>query len=281
MSSEKIRVTYEVYPPKTTTSAINLGNELQKLARHKPRFISVTCGAGGSQNSNNIEVCDFIQNTLQTKCVAHVTCIGMNKQAAEKKIQSYKKINLDSLLLLRGDNPNNLPMDNTLPFASSLVNIAVSGFPDMDLFVAGYPEGHIQNPSKEDDFRLQFEKANLGTKGIITQLFFNNQHFLDYQERAENYGYKGELLAGIFPVTNAHQLEKISQLCKVDVPEKLAAAVARYKNDSQAMQAFGIDYASQQISHLMDAGHKNFHLYCMNQCQHVERIRNNLGIEIC
>lgn len=279
MSLEQISITYEVYPPKTTASAIKLGNELHNLARHKPRFISVTCGAGGSQNSNNLEVCDFIQNTLHTKCVAHVTCIGMNQQQAERKIQAYIKIHVDSLLVLRGDNPDNLPLDNSLPFASSLAQFVIHTFPEIDIFVAGYPEGHIQNSSKESDLRLQFDKAKIGAQGIISQLFFNNQHFFDYREKAHNAGYTGDLLAGIFPVTSGPQLEKISQMCRVDIPEKLGAAVARYRNDPLAMQAFGVDYASEQMSQLIDAGHKHFHLYCMNKCQHINKIRSNLQLE--
>ena len=279
MTNQRVDISYEIFPPKTPQGKVAIVQELEKLCNHNPAFISVTCGAGGSDNTNNLELCKIISQTLQTPCIAHLTCIGMNRQQALARLQTYQDTGIQSILALRGDIPdqNANNTDIELPHAIDLLRIIRQYFSCKHLYVAGYPEGHYQNPNKQSDLIYQLQKAQ-HADGIITQLFFNNSHFNSYYKAMRKSGYKGEIIAGILPITNVAQVIKISKLCNAEIPKSLHQSIIRYQNDPASLLSCGIDYAAKQILELRERGQQKFHIYTMNRADHIERVRQRMNL---
>ena len=251
--------------------------KLKRMSALKPAFISVTCGAGGTGNAANDGVCRDVLALSQTECVAHLTCVGLTREKARERLAFLAAEGVRKILALRGDFPageSNVPGE--LPYAKHLVELIReenrwSGF-GFEVYVAGYPEGHRQNPDGEDDFRRQMEKARMGTAGIVSQMCFDESRFLDYFEKVERTGYRGRIIAGVFPVTDAKGLVKIAKLCEAFLPLKLRRACEKYGDDPVAMKAWGLDYAVRQIENLKANGVSDFHLYVMNRIDVARRL---------
>lgn len=272
------QISYEIFPPKTINAANQLQNNLANFCADTPAFISVTCGAFGTAQTNNLAICDTIHNTLKTPCVAHVTCIGASKKSILQRLQQYQEIGINTVLALRGDIPENQTLDaQELHQANQLIELIQNDFANTHIYVAGYPEGHPGCADIDQDFYFQLEKAKQGTNGIITQLFFDNACFIEYQQRMRKHGYQGKIIAGIFLITNAKQILKISELCKVYIPTELRSAITKYQDDPIALCDYGIEYAAKQIDNLQKHGCSDFHIYTMNRSDHVTKLRKLLN----
>ena len=271
-----INLSFEVFPPKNSTAAKKLSRTLQELATHSPKFISVTCGAGGASKNENFAVCSQIMES-GGDCVAHVTSIVANKEYIQAKLRRYEEMGINKILALRGDFPPGTDQSSyngahEFKYAYDLVKMLRKEFPKFKVYVAGYPEGHNQNPSKEDDFKHQLEKAMLGTEGIITQLFFENSFFVEYAEKLKQSGYKGLIIPGIFPIFDASQVVRLTELCGTSIPKKVRDGIKKFQDDPLSLEQWGAEYAAEQINELKDLGFQEFHIYVMNRSSHISRM---------
>lgn len=257
-------LSFEIFPPKRTASVDTIYDTVDKLKELNPDFISVTYGAGGSEsNKDTLKIASAVKNIYGVESVAHLPCISLTKRDVIKMIQEFRAAGIENILALRGDiNPNSEPQ-NDFKYASELISfIKENG--DFNIIGACYPEGHTECPSIVEDIRHLKNKVDAGASQLITQLFFDNNYFYSFRERAAIAGINVPIEAGIMPVINKKQIERMVSLCGVTLPKKSLSIMNRYENNPIAMRDAGIAYAIDQIVDLITQGVDGIHLYTMN-----------------
>ncbi len=269
---KKTVFSFEVFPPKKTSSIDTIYNAVDKLKELEPDFISVTYGAGGSENNKKtLEIASTIKKDYGIESVAHLTCIYLTKQDVLKMLDEFKTAGIENIMALRGDhNPDYTPK-NDFKYASDLVSfIKENG--DFDILGGCYPERHFESPSMVDDIHNLKTKVDAGVSHLVTQLFFDNTHFYRFRERAAIARINVPIEAGIMAVTNKKQIERMATLCKVELPKKFLTMMNRYESSPEAMRDAGIAYAIDQIVDLITQGVDGIHLYTMNNPYIAHRI---------
>ncbi|MGI6174941.1 MAG: methylenetetrahydrofolate reductase [NAD(P)H] [Christensenellales bacterium] len=261
--SKKTIFSCEVFPPKPTSSVNTIYETLDGLKDISPDFISVTYGAGGgSNNGETFKIASVIKECGIDSAV-HLPCIGLTKAEVLEKLSKTKGIGAKNILALRGDIPNNNYVQGDFKYASDLIAfIKTQG--DFNIIAACYPEGHIEATNKVEDIRNLKIKVDAGVDHLITQLFFDNDYFYSFAERCQLAGIHVPIQAGIMPVVNKKQIERMSSLCGATMPKKYIAMMERYEHNPIAMRDAGIAYAIDQIVDLIAQGVDGIHLYTMN-----------------
>lgn len=275
-AKKKPTVSFEVFPPNEIYSLDEVFSVIDELALLKPDFISVTYGAGGASRGRTVEIASKIKNKNKIEALAHLTCIGAEKNEIQNILNELKKHNIENILALRGD----LPKDNTaakkgnFSHASDLVkylkeneNFSVGG--------AFYPEGHQDTNDLLDLFNLKL-KVDSGTDFLISQIFFDNEQFYQFRDKLKKLNINIPVIAGIMPVTNAKQIRKITSLCGCTIPEKLKKILDRYEDNPKALKEAGIAYATEQIIDLMTSDIDGIHIYTMNKTETAKKIMNSI-----
>lgn len=275
----KLHLSLEVFPPKKQEDFPNAYAVLDSLSTLNPEFISVTYGAGGSNSKKTVEIASYIQNTLQLPSVAHLTCVGNTKQDILKVVEELKKVNVSRVLALRGDRPALMTDEQfnsrEFTYASELVAF-LKEKTDFTLMGGCYPEKHFEAPSMEEDLQHLKEKTDAGCGILISQLFFDNDFFYRFLEKADKIGIKADFHAGIMPITTAKQLGTTVSLSGSSVPKKLADVIATYGDNPDDMRKAGIDFAISQILDLKAHGVDKIHLYSMNKPKTTAEIVNGI-----
>ncbi len=266
---------FEMFPPKTPKGLKQIFQTISKLKELNPDFFSVTYGAGGSTAERSLEIASAITNLAQVPCVAHFTCVGMNKEQVLELLHSLEFHGINNVLALRGDPPKGetsfVQPKGGFAYANELVAY-IKEHSQVGVLVAGYPEGHTENPSKDDDFNHLVEKVKAGADGIVTQAFFDNRELFDFSERLQKAGLDTPLSCGIFPVSNPKQIQRIIELSGATVHKKLLAGIEKYQDDPESMEDFGTDFCIEQVSQLLDHGIKAFHFYTMNRARQTTKV---------
>lgn len=265
-------LSFEIFPPKRTDSINTIYDTVEKLKVLSPDFISVTYGAGGSEsNAQTLEIASAVKNTYGIESVAHLPCINLTKRDVLKMLDCFRDAGIENILALRGDvNPNFTPK-NDFKYASDLISfIKENG--DFNIIGACYPEGHIESPTIIEDIRNLKNKVDAGASQLITQIFFDNSYFYSFRERAIIAEINVPIEAGIMPVVNRKQIERMVTLCGVNLPKKFLSIMDKYENNPEAMRDAGIAYAVDQIVDLIAQGVEGIHLYTMNNPYIAHRI---------
>jgi methylenetetrahydrofolate reductase (NADPH) len=272
---KKTVVSYEVFPPKPTSSVNTIYETLDDLKGLSPDFISVTYGAAGGRDSGEtFKIASAIKG-LGVESVIHLTCLGFTKEAVSRKLDEFKSMGIENILALRGDIPSEGHVSGDFKYASDLIAfIKTRG--DFNVIAACYPEGHIESKTKIEDIHNLKIKVDAGANHLITQLFFDNEYFYSFVERCQLAGIDVPIEAGIMPVINKKQIERMASLCGVIVPKKFAAMMERYENNPVAMRDAGIAYAVDQIVDLIAQGVDGIHLYTMNNPYIARRIHESV-----
>jgi methylenetetrahydrofolate reductase (NADPH) len=257
-------LSFEVFPPKRTSPVETIYTALDGLQDLSPDFISVTYGAGGSENCKaTLDIASAIKTRYGIESVAHLPSIQLTKDEALEQLALFKQAGIENILALRGDCPPGSQPCGDFHYASDLVSfIRENG--DFNIIGACYPEGHPEAENLVSDIRNLKTKVDAGVTHLITQLFFDNDYFYAFKERAELAGIQVPIEAGIMPVANKAQIERIVSLCGSQIPKKFAAMMERYENDPEAIRDAGIAYAVDQITDLLAQGVDGIHLYTMN-----------------
>ncbi len=264
--------TYEIFPPKGKTGLESTYAVIDSLVSFNPDLISVTYGAGGTSRDNTVEIASGIQNKYKVCGVAHLTCVGSNRENIREILNNLKANNVRNVLALRGDLKDESDLGE-FHHASELIAFIKQEFgEDFDIFAACYPEKHPEANSVEDDLIHLKEKCDLGVKGLISQLFFDNDIFERWRDRARAMGVTQPIIAGIMPITAASQIPKVVEMCGASVPERVRRFVNAYGHHAGAVKEAGIAYAIEQIIDLLARGVDGIHLYTMNQADTVRRI---------
>lgn len=267
----------EVFPPKKTMPIETIYNTLDELAEIKPDFISVTYGAGGSENcATTLEIASTIKNKYNIESVAHLPGINLTKQDVLKMLKDFESHGIHNILALRGDGNPEMPPAGDFNHADELVTfIKENG----DFHVAGacYPEGHTESDDLITDVKYLKRKVDAGCDHLISQLFFDNEHFYRFRERCDLAGINVPIEAGIMPVLNKNQIERMVTMCGASLPNKFVKMMARYENNPEALKDAAIAYAVDQIVDLISQGVHGIHLYTMNKPATAKRIYNSIA----
>lgn len=274
-------ISYEVFPPKEDTDGEKIEAlfvELNKLKNYNPSLISVTYGAGGSNQNESVEIIKRIKNNLHITPMPHFTCVSTGEKDIKKYLATLDNLGIENILALRGDIPADGNICRDFRYASELVAY-IKKVSSLSIAVAGYPEGHKDAISLKDDVEFLKQKVELGADVIYTQLFFDNSFFFSFVEKCALTGISVPVIPGILPVTGYKQLEKMAQMCKVKIPAKMAETLQKHSEDKDYIKQYGIEYASKQCEELLSNGVKGLHFYTLNKAYSVSGILSNLNIQ--
>lgn len=270
---KKIIYSFEVFPPKKTAPVESVTECFEHLSALKPDFISVTYGAGGGVNGGNItcELASRLQDEFHIKSVAHLPCISYTKDEIAQVLANFKTHGITDILALRGDKSPDRPEKNDFRYASDLIQF-IQSQGDFKIYGACYPETHPEALSSASDLKHLKEKVDKGAKHLITQLFFDNAIFYDFREKCEIIGIDVPIEAGIMPVVNANQIQRMVSLCGASLPRKFTVMMQKFGHSPEAIRDAGIAYAVDQIVDLASNGVDGIHLYTMNNPYVAKRI---------
>ncbi|MCM1039777.1 MAG: methylenetetrahydrofolate reductase [NAD(P)H] [Roseburia sp.] len=261
-------LSFEVSPPKTEDEFQAIFGKLDAMAALHPDFISCTYGAGGSRAGKTVEIASYIQRQLHIDAIAHMTCVGFKQADLQKNCEALQKEGIRHVMALRGDRPFAMTDEqyNSREFfyASDMIRYLKANT-DLEIAGACYPEKHYEAESFEADLKHLKEKTDAGAAFLITQLFFSNDIFYRFLDKAKNAGITVPVCAGIMPITSAKQIGTSVTLSGSSVPKELADIIANYGEDKDDMRKAGIDYAVRQIRDLKEHGVDGIHIYTMNR----------------
>lgn len=268
---------FEIFPPKPTSPIDTIYNTLEALKDLKPDFISVTFGAGGSISDNRtVELSSLVKNKYGIEALAHLTCVNSRKESINQILQELKENNIENILALRGDIPETGLTDGDFEYASELIEYLTPNN-DFGIAAACYPEGHSESPSLDQDLDALKIKVEAGAEHLVSQLFFDNNFFYEFLDLATQKNINVPIQAGIMPVANKRQIERIVSLCGVAIPTKFLKIMDKYEHDKQALMDAGIAYATEQIIDLISSGVRGIHLYTMNNPYIARKITENIS----
>ena len=277
MFDNKKSISFEIFPPKKDGAFDTVFETLDALGKLKPDIISVTYGAGGSRSGETIQIASYIQNTLGIDAMAHVTCVGSRKEQLLKVCEALKENHIEHILALRGDRPRDMSDEQFLSrdfaHASDMMSF-IREHTDLHMAGACYPEKHFEAFSMESDLNNLRRKQEAGAEFFISQLFFDNDFYYSFLEKAAKKGITVPICAGIMPITSAKQIGTTITLAGSSVPKALADIIATYGDNPEEMRKAGIDYAIRQIRDLQENGVGDIHIYTMNKPKMATEIMN-------
>lgn len=276
---EKTVFSFEVFPPKKESGVETIYNTLEELKNLNPDFISVTYGAGGSgvANATTIDLCSKIKNEYNIETIAHLSCLYNTKASVDKILDQLKVEGVENILALRGDVNPDYKVENDFRHASDLTEYILSK--DMGFNVSGacYPEVHQEAENMREDIMNLKKKIDAGADHLISQLFFYNNAFYDFIEKVRIAGIDVPVEAGIMPVTNKKQIERMVSMCGASIPAKLSKLLQKFGDNPIAMRDAGISYAVDQIVDLVANGVDGVHIYTMNDPYVAKKISDSVA----
>jgi methylenetetrahydrofolate reductase (NADPH) len=255
---------FEVFPPKRSSSIDTIYSTLDGLKDLNPDFISVTYGAGGNiADSTTCDIASIIKTKYGIEPLAHLTCLNSSKDEIEQILGMLKEKGIENILALRGDVNPDLETKNDFKHADELVSF-IKSYGGFDISAACYPECHLNSKDSVQDITNLKKKVDAGASHLISQLFFDNSYFYSFLEKVRIAGISVPIEAGIMPVTNKKQIERMVTLCGASLPQKFSKMMQRYEDCPNALRDAGIAYAIDQIVDLTSQGVDGIHLYTMN-----------------
>jgi len=272
LPQQEFFISLEFFPPKDKQTWPKFLAEVEKLKRVNPLFVSITYGAGGSSQNNTLEVAKILKTEYNLETMVHLTCIGASKQKIRSFLDDLLKIGIDNVLALRGDPPKNNPNfalnQGDFKYGADLVRFIRQEYADQfSIGVAGYPEGHIEAPSLDQDIQNLKLKIDAGADFVLTQLFFDNTYYFTFVQKARALGIKVPIIPGLLPIVDLKKVEKFTSLCGATLPEPLLNSLkqANQTQGSKGVLEVGLDYAKKQFLDIKQKGAPGIHFYTLNQ----------------
>ena len=281
LSRDALTLSFEVFPPKTTTAFESVSEATERIAELKPSFMSVTYGAGGGTSRYTLEIARNIQDHYGVTMLAHLTCVSSTREKVEARIDEMAAAGIENVMALRGDLTEELEKSDRSKWAYrhavELVRELKESGRDFCVGGACYPEVHPESASQHEDIRYLKEKVDAGCDFLTTQMVFDNDLFYNFMYKVRQAGITVPILPGIMPITNAKQVERAIRLSGSFMPRRFKSLVDRFGDDPAAMKQAGIAYATSQIIDLYANDIRNIHVYSMNKPDVAAAIRANLS----
>jgi methylenetetrahydrofolate reductase (NADPH) len=259
---------FEFFPPKDEISAVDFGINVGQLLKLEPTFVSVTYGAGGSNQERTFGLVDYLQNKIGLNTMAHYTCVGSGKDKIARDMEQLQGIHIENLMLLRGDPPKGSmefkAPENGFNHASDLISFVKNNF-SFSVGAAAYPEKHPESLSLEHDIANLKAKFNAGADFLVTQLFFNNKAYFDFVEKSRKAGIECRIIPGIIPITNFKQIKRYVDMTGAAFPEDLLDKLETHQDNPEKIYQIGIDHAIMQCLDLLETGAPGLHFYTLNK----------------
>lgn len=275
------RISFEVFPPKTSDKYDSVEQATREIASLKPSFMSVTYGAGGGTSQYTLDIAKSIKESFGVTSLAHLTCVSSTRETVAQRISDMKNAGIENVMALRGDlTPEMEGMDRSkwdYRHAVELIRDIKESGADFCIGAACYPEVHPESANQKEDIMHLKEKVDAGADFLTTQMFFDNNLFFNFLYKIREAGITVPVLPGIMPITNANQVERAIKLSGSFMPQRFKSLVDCFGNNKAAMHQAGIAYATDQIIDLYANGIRFVHVYSMNKPAVARDIMANLS----
>jgi len=261
-------LSFELFPPKSSAAEVALWDNLKHLMDFRPDVVTCTYGAGGSTRDKTLDIVCETKRRFGVRVASHLTCVGSTVEQLRDYLNETHRRGIENIVALRGDPPRGetsfQPVVGGLRYASELVELIQREFPQLGIAVAGYPETHQEALSPQADLENLKRKVAAGGHCVITQLFFDNRDFFRFRERCKELQIGVPIIPGILPVTNLAQIQRITALCKAQLPPEFVSELGE-RDDAESQFAVGVRWAARQVQELIDAGVPGVHFYVLNK----------------
>ena len=256
---------FEFFPPKTDEGARTLFSTIEALRPLDPAFVSLTYGAGGSTRTRTVDLAKRIQSEIGLTVMSHITCAGSTREELVAIFSDLRQAGVENVLALRGD----APKDGSAPtgelhYATDLVGLLRDEF-DFSVGGACYPEVHPEAADAATDLVHLAEKVARGAEFLVSQLFFDNDRYFAFVERARAAGIAVPIVPGIMPITDYRQIARFTAMCGATIPASLRAALEDRIDEPEAVAELGVAYATLQCVDLLERGAPGIHFYTLNK----------------
>jgi methylenetetrahydrofolate reductase (NADPH) len=278
LAAQRPFFSFEFFPPKDDEGSRRLLATIEALQPLRPAFVSITYGAGGSTRTRTVALAKEIQQQIGLTVVAHVTCIGATRAELRALFDDIARAGIENVLALRGDPPAGVPFEMApggFTHASELIAMLKRNY-GFCIGAACYPEKHPEASSMEEDLHFLKSKVEAGADFLVSQLFFDNAHFFEFERRGREAGIDLPMLPGLMPITNFSQIERFVAMCGASIPPKLRMEMELRKGDIKAVEDLGVAYASMQALGLLQAGVPGIHFYTLNRSPATRAIVSSL-----
>jgi len=278
LATQRPFFSFEFFPPKDDDGSSRLFQTIEALEPLRPAFVSITYGAGGSTRARTVALAKEIQRHIGLTVVAHVTCVGATRAELRALFDDIARAGIENVLALRGDAPNGASFEapaGGFSHAADLIAMLRRNY-GFCIGAACYPEKHPEAASFDEDLRFLKLKADAGAEFLVSQLFFDNAHFFEFERRARAVGVELPILPGIMPITNFDQIQRFVAMCGASIPPKLHVEMEARKGDVKAVEDLGVAYASMQALGLLQAGVPGVHFYTLNRSPATRAIVSSL-----
>lgn len=269
---------FEFFPPKTEKGSENLLRTIEELKTLEPSFVSVTYGAMGSNRGQVIELVQKIKNDLGVEAMAHLSCTGHTRGELQGVLDQLAEVGIENVLALRGDPPKGEafePVPGGFAYASDLAAM-IRERGSFCIGGAAYPEVHPDAPDAESDLTNLKTKVDAGANFLITQLFFSNEDYFAFVDRARAKGISVPIVPGIMPITDVGQVKRFTAMCGATLPPRLLASLDEAEGDADRVLSIGVDHAVAQCRELLERGAPGVHFYTLNRSPATRRILTTL-----
>ena len=281
LNSEKLSLSFEVFPPKTDSSFNSVKVATEEIAKLRPSFMSVTYGAGGGTSQYTLDIAENIKKQYGVPMLAHLTCVSSTKETVLERIEAMKNAGIENIMALRGDlTPEMESQDRSkwaYRHAIDLIRDIKESGADFCIGGACYPEIHPESADQKEDIKYLKEKVDAGCSFLTTQMFFDNNLLYNFLYKIREAGITVPVIPGIMPITNAYQIARAIKLSGSFVPQRFKSLVDKFGHSPEAMKQAGIAYATDQIIDLFANGITNVHVYSMNKPDVAAKIQSNLS----
>ncbi len=263
-------LSFEFFPPKDDIGFWDLYRTVESLKPLDPTFVSVTYGAGGATRRKTIELVGRIQAHIGIETMAHLTCLDSPREELAANLDALKQRGIDNILALRGDPPEGQrvftrPADG-FEHANELVALIRSRHHDaFCIGAACYPEGHPECPDLSRDLENLKRKVDAGVDFLITQLFFDNDLFFSFRERAIAAGIGVPIIVGIMPILSVRQVKRFTEMCGATIPPPLLEKIESVEDDPEAVRHIGMYHTTRQCHALIEQQVAGVHFYTLNR----------------
>jgi methylenetetrahydrofolate reductase (NADPH) len=268
LATQRPFFSFEFFPPRTDEAQEHLLETARTLRDLRPSFVSVTYGAMGSTRARTIDVAKHIQNEIGINVMAHLTCVGSTRAELRGVLNDLEAAGIENVLALRGDPPKDSAVFETVPGGFGHANDLIAMVERNYHFCVGaacYPEKHIEAASLDEDLYNLKRKVDAGAEFLITQLFFDNDKYFAFVDRARSIGITVPILPGIMPITNFEQIQRFTAMCGATIPPKLIAELQVRRDEPKAVEELGVAYATLQCTDLLRRGAPGIHFYTLNK----------------
>ena len=278
-SRSKPTLSFELFPARNEKAAANLDKAIDKLAALKPDFVSVTFGAGGSTREGSHQLVKKLREEKGLETLAYFAGFGLSPDEITGVLNDYQALGVENILVVRGDEPRDKdfePHPESFKYASDLMEFIRPRY-ELCLGVAGYPEAHIDAVDQEKDMEYLKLKVERGAEFIITNYFYDNQYFFNYVERCRAAGIDVPIIPGVMPIYSIKMMRMLAGMCGATITEKIESGLAALpEDDKDALNNFGIDFATKQCAELIQAGVPGLHIYTMDRSKSTIGLVNRL-----